>query len=164
MAEQNILTKKQYIILDDIRSAHNVGAIFRTAEGAGVEKIYLCGYTPRPVDRFGRAVAEIQKTSLGASEMVDWDGVEDIKQLIKKLQADGVQVVAVELASDAVSLYEFSPAPLVAYIFGNEVTGITLEVLALCDATIQIPMRGQKESLNVATTVGIVAFHHPPSI
>lgn len=164
MADQNTFTKKQYVILDDIRSAHNVGAIFRTAEGAGVEKMYLCGYTPRPIDRFGREVAEIKKTSLGASEMVDWDGIEDIKELIKRLQEGGVQVVAVELASDAVSLYEFSPASNVAYIFGNEVTGILPEVRALCDVIMQIPMRGQKESLNVATTVGIVTFHNPPNI
>ena len=96
--------------------------------------------------------------------MVDFEGVDDIKQLIKKLQSEGVQVVAVELAESAVSIYEFSPLPEVAYIFGNEVTGISFEVLSLCDVTIQIPMRGQKESLNVATTVGIVVFHHPAKV
>jgi tRNA G18 (ribose-2'-O)-methylase SpoU len=162
MSDQNILTHSQVIILNDIRSAHNVGAIFRTAEGAGVKKIYLCGYTPRPIDRFGRAVLEIKKTSLGASEMVEWEGAGDVEQLIRQLKEEGVQVVAVELAPSAVSLYQFTPSQQVAYIFGNEVTGILPEVRALCDVTLQIPMCGQKESLNVATTVGIVVFHHSP--
>ena len=161
MIDQNILAQSQYIILDNIRSAHNVGAIFRTAEGAGVKKIYLCGYTPRPIDRFGRMVAEIQKTSLGASEMVPWEGVDDITLLLSSLKEKKVQVVAVELTKEAVSLYDFAPSSEVAYVFGNEVTGISPEVCGLCDVSMQIPMRGQKESLNVATTVGIVVFHHP---
>lgn len=162
MLGQNSLIQKQYIILDNIRSAYNVGAIFRTAEGAGVKKIYLCGYTPSPTDRFGRVVAEIQKTSLGASDMVPWEGVDDINELLHKLKSEKVQLVAVELIADAVSLYDFSPNEKVAYVFGNEVTGILPEVRALCDVTMQIPMRGEKESLNVATTVGIVVFHQSP--
>lgn len=162
MLSQNSLIQKQYIILDNIRSAYNVGAIFRTAEGAGVKKIYLCGYTPRPTDRFGRVVAEIQKTSLGASDMVPWEGVDDISELLHRLRSEKVQLVAVELVPDAISLYDFSPNKKVAYVFGNEVTGILPEVRALCDVTMQIPMRGEKESLNIATTVGIVVFHQPP--
>ncbi|MFN3188228.1 MAG: TrmH family RNA methyltransferase [Candidatus Paceibacteria bacterium] len=162
MSDQNILAQSQYIILDNIRSAHNVGAIFRTAEGAGVKKIYLCGYTPRPIDRFGRKVTEIQKTSLGASDMILWEAVDDVRLLLGVLKSKGVQTVAVELGEGAVSLYEFTPARDVAYLFGNEITGITKEVCDLCDLKLQIPMRGEKESLNVATTVGIIVFHHSP--
>lgn len=150
----------QYVILHNIRSAHNVGAIFRTSEGAGVEKIFLTGYTPQPIDRFGRVVPEIVKTSLGASELVSWEAVDDIHNIINRLKTEGVQVVAVELGSDAVSLYSFTPVQDVAYVFGNEVTGLAIEVIAAADVTLEIPMRGKKESLNVATTAGVVLFHH----
>jgi len=148
----------KYVILDSIRSAHNVGAIFRTCEAAGIDKIFLCGYTPAPIDRFGRTVKEIEKTSLGASAMVAWETTDDIVDVIRRLQSQNVQVVAIELSSTATSLYEFSPASDVAYVFGNEVTGIAPPVQALCDEIVYIPMQGQKESLNVATTVGVVLF------
>jgi 23S rRNA (guanosine2251-2'-O)-methyltransferase len=150
----------KYIILDNIRSAHNVGAIFRTAEGAGVAKIFLTGYTPRPVDRFGRSVAEIVKTSLGASDLVPWTANENIDEVIAELRAEQVQIVAVEITPEAVSLYDFRPQQSVAYIFGNEVTGVSPEVCAQTDVVLQIPMQGKKESLNVATTAGIVLFHY----
>lgn len=150
----------QYVILHNIRSAHNVGAIFRTSEGAGVEKIFLTGYTPRPIDRFGRTVPEIAKTSLGASELVPWEAADDIHDVIRLLKAEGVQVVAVELDLTAESIYSFIPNNKVAYIFGNEVTGVTPDIIAAVDVALEIPMRGHKESLNVATTAGIVLFHH----
>lgn len=156
-----MLAQQRYVILDNIRSAYNVGAIFRTAEGAGVEKIFLGGYTPAPQDRFGRAVSEIKKTSLGASTMVAWEAVDDVKDIIHHLKQAGVCVVAVELTTTAVSLYDFILPAKVAYVFGNEVTGISETVWSLCDTTIMIPMQGKKESLNVATTVGIILFHHP---
>lgn len=150
----------QYVILHNIRSAHNVGAIFRTSEGAGVEKIFLTGYTPRPIDRFGRIVPEIQKTSLGANELVAWDAADDVHDVIRRLQAEGIQVVAVELDEAAESIYSFTPSKNVAYVFGNEVTGVTSDVIDAADAVLMIPMRGKKESLNVATTAGVVLFHH----
>lgn len=150
--------KARYVILDSIRSAHNVGAIFRTAEAAGISKIFLCGYTPSPIDRFGRVVKEIEKTSLGASQMVAWEAVDDVGDIIHRLQSAGVTVVAIERTPDAESLYDYVPPETVAYVFGNEVTGISLATLAMCNATVSIPMRGHKESLNVATTVGVVLF------
>ena len=146
------------MILYNVRSSHNVGAIFRTCDGAGVSKIYLTGYTPAPIDRFGRPVLEIVKTSLGASKMVSWEKVDDITELIKKLQGDGVTVVAVEQADGSVSLFDFEIPEKVAYIMGNEITGVISEVLKLCDAVVEIPMRGQKESLNVSVSTGIVLF------
>lgn len=146
------------MILDNVRSRHNVGAIFRTCDGAGVSKIYLTGYTPAPIDRFGRPVGEIVKTSLGASSMVPWEKVEDITEVITRLQSEGVTVVAVEQAPTAVSVFDFTIPDKVAYIMGNEITGVLPEILERCDAIIEIPMSGQKESLNVSVSTGIVLF------
>ena len=151
----------RYVILHNIRSSHNVGAIFRSSDGAGVTKIFLTGYTPAPLDRFGRPVAEIVKTSLGASAMVSWERSEDIAPVLATLQESGVTVVAVEQAPQSVSLFDFVPPENVAYIFGNEITGITEDVLALVDRVVEIPMLGQKESLNVSVTAGIVLFQKP---
>jgi len=150
----------KYIILHNIRSRHNVGAIFRTADGAGVSKIFLTGYTPAPIDRFGREVIEIKKTSLGASAMVAWERADFALSIIRSLQKNDFSIVAVEQASDSISLYDFSEPEKTVYVFGNEITGIESEVLEICDSIIEIPMLGQKESLNVAVTAGIVLFHH----
>lgn len=146
------------VILYNVRSRHNVGAIFRTCEGAGVSKLWLVGYTPAPLDRFGRVVAEIKKTSLGASEMVRWQQADDISLLVDTLKESGITVVAIEQSATSVSLFNFTEPGNVAYIFGNEITGITPDILEQCDTSVEIPMTGRKESLNVATTVGIVLF------
>lgn len=147
-----------FVILHNIRSAYNVGAIFRTADGAGVKKIFLTGYTPAPIDRFGRVQAEIEKTSLGASTIVSWQQG-DFKEIVGELQKNGIEVVAIEQAKDSISLSDFAPAKDVAYIFGNEVTGIEAVDLALIDTIVDIPMRGEKESLNVSVAAGIVMYH-----
>ena len=149
----------KYIILEDIRSAYNVGAIFRTADAAGVAKVFLVGYTPAPTDRFGRVQAEIEKTSLGASATMEWQQVATAKEVIGRLQADGVTVAAVELAEGSVPLKEFVEPKDVAYIVGNEVEGVTKESLALADVILQLPMLGQKESLNVSVTAGVILYH-----
>ena len=151
----------RFVILHNIRSSHNVGAIFRSADGAGVAKIFLTGYTPAPLDRFGRPVGEIVKTSLGASMMVPWVQAVDIVSVISELKATGVTVVAIEQAESSVSLFDFVPPENVAYIFGNEITGVTPDELALCDQIVEIPMLGEKESLNVSVTAGIVLFQRP---
>ncbi len=148
-----------YVILENIRSAHNVGAIFRTADGAGVSKIFIVGYTPAPTDRFGRTQPEILKTSLGATKTIPWEYVEASGNLIKKLQAEGVTVVAVEQTSDA-QLYTTAHTGAVAFVFGNEIEGVSEAALAAADMTVHVPMSGQKESLNVATTAGIILFTH----
>lgn len=149
------------LILDNIRSAHNVGSIFRTADGAGVEKIYLLGYTPTPIDRFGRPQPEIVKTSLGASEVIPFEHIEneDKEKLIERLKREGFVIVAVEQTSDSVSLYEFAVPSKVCYILGNEIEGVSEKLLALADTAVEIPMSGQKESLNVSVTAGIALFH-----
>lgn len=152
--------RKRYVILDSIRSAHNVGSVFRTAEGAGVSKIFLCGYTPAPVDRFGRLNKEIAKTSLGASEIVPYEIHEDVVACIASFKGEGVHVVAVEQTDSAIEYQEHAPEGDVAFIFGNEVTGVSPEALAHADSHIHIPMNGVKESLNVSVCAGIILFHY----
>lgn len=152
-------TMEMYSILHNIRSAHNVGAIFRTADGAGVQKIFLSGYTPQPVDRFGRVQEEIKKTSLGATESVAYEVVPDIQACITQLYTEGFEVVAVEQTPKAIHYNTFLCPQKVAFIFGNEITGIESEVLAMVSTHIILPMRGMKESLNVSVCAGIVMYH-----
>jgi len=149
----------KYLIIENVRSAYNVGAMFRTADGAGFDKIFLIGYTPTPIDRFGRVQAEISKTSLGASAIIPWAKAESSVEVIAKLQADGCTVVAIEQSARSVSLAEFVVPDTVAYVMGNEVGGVTDETLALADVVVDIPMLGQKESLNVSVAAGIVMYH-----
>jgi 23S rRNA (guanosine2251-2'-O)-methyltransferase len=148
------------MVLHDIRSHYNVGAIFRTADGAGFSKIYLSGLTPSPVDRFGRPVGEIHKTALGAEEVVPWEVVSDIHQLIVNAKADGFEVVAVEQSPGSVSLYDYKPAEKTMFIMGSETEGLPQAVIAEADVVLELPMRGAKESLNVSVTAGIVMYHY----
>ena len=149
----------KYLILENIRSAYNVGAIFRTADGAGVSKIFLIGYTPTPTDRFGRIQSEIAKTSLGASTEIVWEHHQDSADVLTKLGHTGVQIVAVEQTKDATSLSQFSVPKKVAYILGNEVEGVSETTLQRADTVIEIPMLGSKESLNVSVAAGIILYH-----
>lgn len=158
------------VVLDNIRSAHNVGAIFRTADGAGVSKIFLCGYTPAPIDRFGRVQPEIKKTALGATETVGWEAAENIVDVIGRLATDGYTIVAIEQDAQSTAYKEWQRPEKVAFVFGNEVDGVQQPALDHADAVLEIPMRGElarnrrlddvgKESLNVSTTAGIILFH-----
>lgn len=151
----------RYVILHEVRSAHNVGAIFRTADAAGIKKLYLSGYTPAPIDRFGRENPKLSKTALGAAAVLPWESAADTRTLCSRLRSEGVTLIAVELVAGAVPLFEYAvprdvPA---AYIFGNEITGVPAEVCMVCDAVVALPMLGKKESLNVAVTAGIVLYH-----
>src|SRR3989338_7758503 len=152
--------KTVYVVLDNVRSAHNVGAIFRTADGAGVAKIFLVGVTPQPIDRFGRRVEEIAKTSLGATESVAWEYCTDVAACIEKLRVLGAEIVAVEQDLRSVVYTAHQPAGDVAYIFGNEIDCVSQEFIAAANAVVEIPLLGIKESLNVATTAGIILFNH----
>jgi len=156
----NLFMSEKIVILDNIRSAYNVGSIFRTADGAGVKKIYLLGYTPTPVDRFGRQQPEIMKTSLGASGEVEWEHVDnvDTKDLLARLRQDGFAIAAIEQTEDSINLDDFSVPEKVCYIFGNEVDGVSKELLTQVDKVVEIPMLGTKESLNVSVAAGIVLF------
>ncbi len=147
--------KNIYLVLDNIRSMENVGSIFRTADAAGVIKIYLCGITPRPPRK------EIDKAALGAVDFVDWEYIENITDLISKLKSEKIQIVALEQDPGAIQYSEFMihDSECVALIVGNEVNGISPEVLDLCDTIIEIPMHGRKNSLNVAVATGIALFN-----
>ena len=149
----------KYLILENIRSAYNVGAMFRTADGAGVSKIFLIGYTPAPLDRFGRVQGEIQKTSLGASQEIPWEHTNDVTTVIRNLQAKGVLVAAVEQGDQATPLAGFRVPENIAYVVGNEVGGVSKEALSATDIIIEIPMLGTKESLNVSVAAGIILYH-----
>ena len=154
--------KQAVVLLDNIRSTYNVGAIFCTADGAGVEKMVLVGYTPAPVDRFGRAEPKIAKTSLGASATVPWQAVtsyDEALALLATYTQDGYTIVAVEQGKDSVLLHDFTVPEKVIYIFGNEIDGVAAELLAVSDTVLELPMAGMKESLNVSVTAGIVLYH-----
>ena len=149
----------KYLIVENVRSAYNVGEIFRTADGAGVDKIFLVGYTPLPIDRFGRPQTEIAKTSLGASVTMNWESAASTAEIITQLQSDGCTVVALEQTPNSISISEFVVPENVAYVLGNEVEGVTAQTLSLVDRVIDIPMLGKKESLNVSVAAGIVMYH-----
>ena len=151
-----------HVILENVRSAHNVGSIFRTVDGAGVRKLYLAGYTPAPIDRFGRERAPLAKTALGATKTVSYEPVDDIGALIRRLKKEGVTIVAVEQGTGAIDYREKTLPSNVAFVFGNEVTGVSAGVLQEADHVIHIPLVGAKESLNVSVCAGIILFHFRP--
>ena len=142
-----------YVILNSIRSNYNVGSIFRTSDGAMIEKLYLCGYTPHPPKK------EIMKTALGATESVSWEYVEDPKEVILKLKDKGIKIAALELTDSSFPYYnlEKNIFPL-ALVVGNEISGVSQELLDLCDFSIEIPQYGIKQSLNVAVAYGVTIF------
>ena len=145
-------------ILADIRSSHNVGSIFRTSDALGVDKIYLCGCTPTPIDRFGRARQDLAKVALGAEKDIAWEYFVDTKKILKKLKKDGFQIIAVEQDKKSVDFKKIKIKYPVAIVMGNEVDGIDKKTLALCDVIAEIPMVGKKESLNVSVSFGIAAY------
>lgn len=147
------------IILHNIRSSLNVGSIFRTADGAGVKRIYLTGYTPTPIDRFGRNEAMIAKTALGAEDSMGWEQG-DVVKVVKALKAEGHTIIGIEQRDDSNDYKAFKPKEKTVFVFGNEVGGLETEVLRLCDEVIEIKMHGEKESLNVSVVTGIILFNY----
>lgn len=142
------------IILDNVRSMHNVGAIFRTADAFLVEKIVLCGITPQPPHR------EIHKVALGATESVDWEYSENITEIIKSLKKEQYKIIAIEQTTDSQEITKFTidGNQKYALILGNEVEGVSEEALPLCDSFLEIPQLGTKHSLNVSVCGGIVMW------
>ncbi|MCF7905672.1 RNA methyltransferase [Candidatus Gracilibacteria bacterium] len=141
------------VILENIRSLHNVGSLLRTADGAGWDKIYLCGYTGCPPDR------RIEKVSLGAEEFITWEHAESAGEVCKKLKKEGFEILALEQTASAENIFEAKfPAKKRALVLGNEVEGISPEVLALADRHLEIPMHGQKSSLNVSVAGGVAMY------
>ena len=148
------------VLLHNVRSTHNVGSIFRTADAAGVSRIYLTGYTPTPTDRFGRVRKDIAKTALGAEQFLPWEHHASPSRLISKLKKEGWRIVGVEQDARARDYRKFEARENTVFIFGNEVLGISKAVRKKCDALIEIPMRGKKESLNVSVAAGIILFKY----
>lgn len=144
-------------ILHNIRSVYNVASIFRTADGLGVEKLFLSGYTPKPIDRFGRKRDKFQKVALGAESSVTWEKIENIELLIKRLQDDDVRVLACEPIDKAADYRDINTEDRTCLVFGSEPDGLPSEVIDLCDQTIRIPMRGKKSSLNVSVAFGVIS-------
>ncbi|WP_412464634.1 RNA methyltransferase [Flavobacterium mekongense] len=142
------------IILDDIRSLHNIGSVFRTADAFLIEKIYLCGITATPPHK------EIHKTALGATETVAWEYQKEVIEVISQLQKKDVKVFAVEQVEKAVFLQDFKVEKETKYalVFGNEVYGVSQEAIAICDGSIEIPQLGTKHSLNISVSTGIVVW------
>ncbi len=148
------------VLLNSIRSNYNVGSIFRTSDGAMIEKLYLCGYTPHPPDKnstSGRK--EILKTALGSTESVKWEYAKDPKEVILKLKELGIKICALELTNKSKNYYDVSPKDFpLCLIVGNEITGVSQDLIDLCDFSIEIPQYGIKQSLNVAVAYGIAIF------
>ena len=137
------------LLAHNIRSLWNVGSFFRSSDAFDVEKIYLTGYTATPPRR------EISKTAIGAEQWVKWEYQKDPLELINHLQNEGWSIVGLELADDAIPLSEYEPPEKVCLVLGHEVTGISEEILKVCNDTVMIPMLGKKESLNVSVALGI---------
>lgn len=146
------------VVLDNIRSMHNVGSVFRTADAFLLQGIYLCGYTPQPPHR------DIHKTALGATETVAWKYTATTQEAVQELRAAGYQVWAIEQVEKSVPLNKFIGNPSgvqttpIAVVFGNEVSGVEAAVISLCDGCIEIPQLGMKHSLNISVAAGIVLW------
>ncbi len=143
------------LVLDNVRSMHNVGSAFRTADAFGLAKLYLCGITATPPHR------EIHKTALGAEQSVAWGHAPDTAALLHQLRAEGYRVVALEQTDASTSLADFRPSPSIKYalVFGNEAFGVSEEAIAACDAALEIPQFGTKHSFNISVSIGIVLWH-----
>ena len=152
------------VILYNVRSLHNVGSIFRTADAAGCEKIYLCGITPAPVDVFGKPRPQLTKVSLGAEKYVKWEKVKSASRLIDKLKKDKYKIFAVEQSKKSIPYSNIKRSSnlrvgRLVLVLGNEIKGLPAPILKRADKILEIPMKGEKESLNVAVAFGIVIFH-----
>lgn len=146
------------LILHNIRSAHNVGSIFRTADCAGVEKIFLSGYTTSPIDRFGRKRNDVAKVALGAEETLPWERADIIFDCIKRLREEGRKIYAVEQHRLSTSCKDVVYEEGDVFILGNEVDGLPTSILESVDEIIEIPLFGSKKSLNVSVCAGVLLF------
>ena len=140
-------------VLNNIRSLYNVGSIFRTADGAGVQKIYTCGITGHPPN------PQIAKTALGAEVTVPWEYEQDAVSVIKQLKRKNYQIILLEQIEGAIAHDEFKPNPPVCLVLGNEIGGVSPEIIDLCDQAVEIEMLGLKNSLNVSVAFGVIAYH-----
>lgn len=152
--------KTKVLILHNIRSVLNVGSIFRTADAIGIDKIYLTGYTPTPIDRFGREREDVKKTALGAEKSVEWENVDNVLDLINSLKEQNYEIVSLEQSGNSIDYKEVKDkiGDKIAVVLGNETDGINKEILEKSDFIAEIPMMGEKESLNVSVATGILLY------
>lgn len=146
------------LIIHNIRSVHNVGALFRTADAVGIDKIIISGYSPSPLDRFGRVRSDMAKSALGAEQSVPWETSEHIIETIKSLKSDGYTIIGLEQDPRSVDYKTIPKTDSMVFIIGTETTGMESELLDLCDTIAEIPMHGSKESLNVSVSAGILLY------
>lgn len=151
---------KKILVLDNVRSVYNTGSTFRTANAAGIEEIFLCGTTPTPLDKKGRERSDFAKVALGAEKIAKWEYVENTLELIKKLREDNYFIIAIEQGRKSIDYksVDISNKEKVAFIVGNEVDGISDDVLNEVSIIAEIPMLGSKESLNVTIALGIALY------
>lgn len=147
-----------WVLLHNIRSAHNVGSIFRTSDSIGVSKIFISGYSPTPLDRFKRPVKEIAKTALGAEITIPWQYLETAEEVIDLAKKNGFEIVGVEQAENSIDYKKYEVGNKVLIVMGEEVGGINESLIKKCDKIIEIPMYGKKESLNVSVAYGIIMY------
>lgn len=152
------MQKRKVVILDNIRSVYNVGSIFRTSDALGVNKIYLCGCTPTPKDRFGRDRSDLAKVALGAEKNIEWQYCETTLDAINILKKEKFQIIALEQSENSVDYKKVKAEKLSAIILGEEVKGLSANVLKMADVIAEIPMKGMKESLNVSVSFGAAGF------
>jgi 23S rRNA (guanosine2251-2'-O)-methyltransferase len=150
--------KKIILILDNIRSVHNVGSLFRTADGFGISEIFLCGTTPSPIDRFGRQRSDFHKVSLGAEKTMSWKYFETTELSIEFARREGFEIVAIEQNEKSQNIEMFSSEKNIALVLGTEVTGVSQNILETCDVILEIPMKGNKESFNVSIAGAIAMY------
>jgi 23S rRNA (guanosine2251-2'-O)-methyltransferase len=158
IAEKKVQKPDIRVLLDNIRSVHNAGSIFRTAETLGITKIYCAGTTPAPVDRFGRKRRDFAKVSLGAEDLVPWEYVEAPVPLVKILKKKGFKLIALEQAGNSVDYKKAEVWGKTLIILGNEIDGVSSELLKLSDIIAEISLKGRKESLNVSVAAGIFLY------
>lgn len=155
------------LIANNLRSIHNVGSLLRTADGLGIDKVFLCGYTPHPAGpednrlphEAAKITRQIHKTALGAEQTVTWQWEQDVTPVITRLKSEGYVIAAVEQTPDSLDLPSFNPPAKIALILGREVDGVEPEVIKQCDLTLEIPMFGQKESFNVVQAAAMALYH-----
>jgi len=152
--------KEFVVLLHNVRSLHNVGSIFRTSDAAGINKLYLCGITPTPLNVFGRPEEKLAKVALGAEKYIPWEKARLTAKIIDTLKKDGFTILALEQSKNSIPYgkYKSKKTERIALVLGNEVKGLPAGILKKCDKILEIPMRGRKESLNVSVAFGIVAF------
>lgn len=147
-----------WVLIHNIRSSHNVGSMFRTADSIGVSRIFITGFSPAPLDRFKRPVKEIQKTALGAEMTIPWEQKENVVEVIELAKKEGFEIVGVEQDDKSIDYKDYIPKDKTLIIMGEEVNGIDKEIIEKCDSILEIPMYGNKESLNVSVSFGVVMY------